>query len=137
MMTMTTYLADSSAWIDYLRRRDSRLHTFMRDNSAGHTEPVAMELLSGTLSDDSARDVERLLRRSPFMAFDSAADFPAATTLRQEALRRGLRVGGIDCMILAVAARCSTPLITTDRPQAELAASMGLRVEFLADLRSG
>lgn len=126
MMTMTTYLADSSAWIDYLRRRDSRLHSFIRDNSAGHTEPVAMELLSGTLSDDSARDVERLLRRSPFMAFDSAADFPAATTLRHEALRRGLRVGGIDCMILAVAARCGTTLITKDRPQASLGDVFGI-----------
>ena len=131
MMTMTTYLADSSAWIDFLRRRGSRLHSFIRDNSAGHTEPVAMELLSGTLSDDSARDVERLLRRSPFMGFDSAADFPAATTLRHEAQRRGLRVGGIDCMILAVAGRCGATLITRDRPQAALASALGMSAVLL------
>lgn len=60
------------------------------------------------------------------MAFDSAADFPAATTLRHEALRRGLRVGGIDCMILAVAARCGTTLITKDRPQASLGDVFGI-----------
>lgn len=99
MMTMTTYLADSSAWIDYLRRVDSPLRPHVRDNTAGHTEPVAMELLSGTTSETSAREVERLLRRSPFMAFDSAADFPAATDIRRRALRKGLRVGGIDCLV--------------------------------------
>ena len=90
-----------------------------------------MELLSGTLSDDSARDVERLLRRSPFMGFDSAADFPAATTLRHEAQRRGLRVGGIDCMILVVTGRCGATLITRDRPQAALASAFGMSAVLL------
>lgn len=128
---MTTYLADSSAWIDYLRRAESPLRPYVRDNTAGHTEPVAMELLSGTTSEASARDVERLLRRSPFMAFDSAADFPAATKIRRRALREGLRVGVIDCLILAVASRRGTTLITTDCPQAALASSLGISAVLL------
>ena len=131
MMTMTTYLADSSAWIDYLRRADSPLRPHVRDNTAGHTEPVAMELLSGTTSETSAREVERLLRRSPLLAFDSAADFPAATEIRRRALREGLRVGGIDCLVLAVASRCAATLITRDRPQAALASAFGISAVLL------
>lgn len=130
-MMMTTYLADSSAWIDYLRRADSPLRPHVRDNTAGHTEPVAMELLSGTTSEASSREVERLLRRSPFMAFDSAADFPAATEIRRRALREGLRVGGIDCLILAVAGRRGTTLITKDRSQAALASAFGISAVLL------
>lgn len=131
MMTMTTYLADSSAWIDYLRRADSPLRPHVRDNTAGHTEPVAMELLSGTTTDTASREVERLLRRSPFMAFDSAADFPAATEIRRRALREGFRVGGVDCMILAVAGRRGATLITKDRPQAALASACGISAVLL------
>ena len=37
-------------------------------------------------------------------------------------------------MILAVAGRYDVPLITKDRPQAELARSLGLRVELLAQV---
>ena len=131
MMTMTTYLADSSAWIDYLRHADSPLRPHVRENTAGHTEPVAMELLSGTTAESSFREVERLLRRSPFMAFDSAADFPAATEIRRRALRQGLRVGSIDCLILAVAGRLGTTLITRDRPQAALASVLGINAVLL------
>lgn len=128
---MTTYLADSSAWIDFIRRPESALRRYVKDNTAGHTEVVAMELLSGTATERDSVDVERLLLRSPLLAFDSTSDFPAAIELRRQALRRGLRVGALDCMILAVAARYDVPLITKDRPQAELARTLRLRVELL------
>ena len=129
---MTMYLADSSAWVDYLRHADSPLRPHVRNNTVGHTAPVAMELLSGTTSDDAVREVERLLQRSPHLPFDAAADFPAATELRRRALREGLRVGVVDCMILAVATRHGASLITKDRPQGVLARSLGLRVELLS-----
>ena len=123
---MTTYLADSSLWIDYLRRDDSPLHAFIRENTAGHTEPVAMELLAGTRRDQDTVDVERLLLRSPLVRFDSASDFAAATEFRRSALREGLGVGIVDCMILAVAARTQVPLLTLDRAQAALARVHGV-----------
>lgn len=90
-----------------------------------------MELLSGTTSQASSREVERLLQRSPFVAFDSAADFPAATEIRRRALRQGLDVGSIDCLILAVAGRRGTTLITKDRPQAALASVLGISAVLL------
>lgn len=131
---MITYLADSSAWIDYIRSPESALRRYVEDNTAGHTEVVAMELLSGTATERDSVDVERLLLRSPLLAFDSTSDFLAATDVRRAALRTGLRVGVVDCMILAVAGRNDVPLITRDRPQAVLAQSLGLRVELLAQV---
>lgn len=131
---MITYLADSSAWIDYIRSPESALRRYVEDNTAGHTEVVAMELLSGTATERDSVNVERLLLRSPLLAFDSTSDFLAATDVRRAALRTGLRVGVVDCMILAVAGRNDVPLITRDRPQAVLAQSLGLRVELLAQV---
>ncbi|MEY3733257.1 MAG: hypothetical protein RL347_616 [Actinomycetota bacterium] len=131
-MTMTiTYLADSSIWIDYLRRKISPLQPFIAANTAGHSEPVSMELLAGARTADASREVERLLLRSPLMQFDSASDFMAAADLRRSALHLRLRVGIVDCMILAVAARHGVPLLTLDRGQAALAQAHGVKARLL------
>ena len=134
MMTMTTtYLADTSIWIDFLRREGSTLRPFIAANTAGHSEPVSMELLAGSRTADARREVERLLLRSPLLQFDSASDFGAATELRRSALSQRLRVGLVDCMILAAAGRHGVPLLTLDRSQAELAARHGIPVTLPVD----
>lgn len=129
---MTTYLADSSAWIDYLRHSTSPLRDFIHGSDVAHTEPVAMELLSGTRDRTEFTRVARMLSGTALLQFDSVPDFPAATEFRRTALRERLRVGTVDCMILAVASRYGVTLITKDRPQAQIARSLGLRVELLA-----
>ena len=131
MTTTTTCLADSSIWIDYLRRETSSLGSFIADNTAGHSEPVAMEILAGARTADARLEVERLLLRSPLIQFDSASDFIAAAHLRRSALHQRLRVGVIDCMILAVAARHAVTLLTMDRGQADLAQSHGISARLL------
>ena len=134
MMTMTTtYLADTSIWIDFLRREGSTLRPFIAANTAGHSEPVSMELLAGSRTADARREVERLLLRSPLLQFDSASDFDAATELRRSALSQRLRVSLVDCMILAVAGRHGVPLLTLDRGQAALAQSHGIPVTLPVD----
>jgi len=134
MMTMTTtYLADTSIWIDFLRREGSTLRPFVAANTAGHSEPVSMELLAGSRTADARREVERLLLRSPLLQFDSASDFDAATELRRSALSQRLCVGLVDCMILAVAGRHGVPLLTLDRGQAALAQSHGIPVTLPVD----
>ena len=131
---MTTFLADSSAWIDYLRNVQAPLRRFIDADEVAHTEPIAMELLSGARNDAEGDRVARMLSGTSLLQFDSVSDFPAATALRRQALRSGLRVGALDCMILAVAGRHDVPLITKDRPQAELARTLGWRVELLAQV---
>ena len=126
-MTMTTYLADSSIWIDFLRRPSARLKDFILDEEVAHSEPVTMEVLSGARDGAEIERVQRMLLGTPLLQFDSASDFGAATELRRSALRQRLRVGIVDCMILAVAARHGVPLLTLDRGQAALAHSHGIR----------
>jgi len=128
---MTTFLADSSAWIEYLRNDQSPLREFVVEGEVAHTEPVAMELLSGARSGSEGDRVARMLSGTSLLQFDSASDFPAATELRRQALRSGLRVGALDCMILAVAGRYDVPLITKDRPQAALGSAVGVKTLVL------
>lgn len=132
-MTMTTYLADSSVWIDFLRRPGARLRDFIVNEEITHSEPVSMEVLSGARDRPEIERVQRMLLGTPLLQFDSASDFGAATDLRRSALRLQLRVGIIDCMILAVAARHGAPLLTLDRGQAALAEAHGVPARLLTD----
>ena len=130
---MTTYLADSSVWIDFLRRPGARLRDFLLNEEIAHSEPVSMEVLSGARDRPEIERVQRMLIGTTLLQFDSASDFGAATDLRRSALRLRLRVGVIDCMILAVAARYGVPLLTLDRGQAALAEAHGVQARLLAD----
>lgn len=131
-MTMTTYLADSSVWIDFLRRPAARLRDFILDEEIAHSEPVAMEVLSGARDRPEIERVHRMLLGTPLLQFDSASDFGAATELRRSALHQRVRVGIVDCMIIAIAARHGAPLLTFDRGQAALAQSHGISARVLA-----
>jgi predicted nucleic acid-binding protein len=132
-MTMTTYLADSSVWIDFLRRPGARLRDFIVNEEIAHSEPVSMEVLSGARDRPEIERVQRMLLGTPLLQFDSASDFGAATELRRSALHQRLRVGVIDCMILAVASRYGVPLLTLDRGQAALAHAHGISARVLED----
>jgi predicted nucleic acid-binding protein len=132
-MTMTTYLADSSVWIDFLRRPTACLHDFILDEEVAHSEPVTMEVLSGARDGAEIERVRRMLLGTPLLQFDNASDFGAATDLRRSALRQRLRVGIVDCMILAVAGRHGVPLLTLDRGQAALAHSHGISATLPVD----
>jgi predicted nucleic acid-binding protein len=109
------------------------LNGFIRDEEVAHSEPVMMEVLSGARERAEIERVQRMLLGTPLLQFDSASDFGAATELRRSALSQRLRVGLIDCMILAVAGRHGVPLLTLDRSQAELAARHGIDAQMLSD----
>jgi predicted nucleic acid-binding protein len=130
---MTTYLADSSVWIDFLRRPGARLRDFILNEEIAHSEPVSMEVLSGTRDRSEIERVQRMLLGTPLLQFDSASDFGAVTDLRRSALRRRLRVGVVDCMIIAVAARHDVPLLTLDQGQAALTEAHGVQARLLTD----
>lgn len=132
-MTMTTYLADSSVWIDFLRRPGARLRDFLLNEEIAHSEPVSMEVLSGARNRPEIERVKRMLVGTTLLQFDSASDFGAATELRRSALSLRLRVGVVDCMILAVAGRYGVPLLTLDRGQAALAEAHGVQARLLTD----
>lgn len=86
-MTMTTYLADSSVWIDFLRRPAARLRHFIVGEEIAHTEPVTMEVLSGTRDLPEIARVQCMLLGTTLLQFDSTSDFMSASDLRRSALR--------------------------------------------------
>jgi len=124
----TPILADTSAWVDYLRSPQAALLPLVEANTAATCEPVAMELLSGTRNEDEWISIRRLLGRAPLIPFDSLADFEGAARIRRVASSVGISLGSVDCMILAAAARTDSTLITLDTKQAAIGRHLALTV---------
>jgi len=108
------------------------LRNFILDEEIAHSEPVAMEVLSGARDRPEIERVQRMLLGTPLLQFDSASDFGAGSELRRSAVHQRLRVGVVDCMIIAVAGRHGVPLLTLDRGQAALAKAHGVQAALLS-----
>ena len=124
----TPILADTSAWVDYLRNTQTALLPLVEANTAAICEPIFMELLSGTRNEDEWTLIRRLLDRAPLIPFDSLADFEGAARIRRMATQIGISIGSVDCLILATAARSDSALMTLDRQQAAVGVHLGIRV---------
>ena len=110
-------LADSSAWIEFLRRTGSATNLSMRALLGGDlavTEPVMMEILAGARDERHLRELRALLGRAQLIPCTSADFFEAA------ALHRTCRQSGetvrrlVDCLIAAVAIRAGVPVLHND-----------------------
>jgi len=125
---MTT-LADTSVWIDGIRSRDSWLaSTLETSQNVAYTEPVLMEFLMGARSDSEWTSLRRFITGGELIPFDSACDFEAAAAISGYGRHRGLTVGKVDCLILAVAQRTDAAFATRDRRQAELGRLEGVEL---------
>lgn len=88
-----------------------------------------MEVLAGARTAQDEHHVRRLLVRSTWLPCDPVADFEAAARVHRTAHRAGISPGShVDCMVVAVAARTGTPLLTFDALQARIARLFDLRV---------
>ena len=124
----TPILADTSTWVDYLRNTQAALLPLVDANTAATCEPVSMELLSSTRSEDEWTSIRRLLDRAPLIPLDSLADFEGAARIRRIATQIGISIGSVDCMILAAAARTGSALLTLDTKQAAVGSQIGVLV---------
>jgi predicted nucleic acid-binding protein len=118
---MVTFLADTSAWIDYLRDVDTRatheLDAMLRSSGRelAMIEPIAMELLAGAEGDVGLASMTRLVDGLPSIPVDATHDFRAAA-----AIFRACRIAGrtvrntTDCLIAAVAIRTGVTLVHKD-----------------------
>jgi predicted nucleic acid-binding protein len=113
-------LADTSAWVEYLRATGSPAHLRLRELIAGQgelatTEVVVMELLAGAGAQEEVARLRRLLGRFELLPVEGLADYEAAADLS-----RRCRVGGetvrklTDCLIAAVALRHGATLLHRD-----------------------
>jgi predicted nucleic acid-binding protein len=127
-------LADSSAWIEYLRGTGSEINVRVRAHheAVGQlavTEVVAMELYAGVRNPREEQRVRRIVQGVPLLATNGLEDFEYAASLFRTCRRGGETVRKlVDCLIAAVAIRNDVPVLHSDSDFDILARHTPLRV---------
>ena len=113
-------LADTSAWVEFLRSRTSPASERMRAALARPgdllvTDAVLMEVLAGARSEREWRDLRRLLARGEFVAAKTPTDWIQAAALHRRVRLTGRTISSrLDCLIAAVAIRVGAPVLAAD-----------------------
>jgi predicted nucleic acid-binding protein len=127
-------LADTSAWVEYLRATGSPAHLRLRELIAGEgnlvtTEVVTMELLAGVPTAEEVTRLRRLLLRFQLLPVGGLADYEAAAALYRHCRARGETVRQLtDCLIAVVAMRHGATLLHRDHDFEVIARHTPLRV---------
>ena len=125
-------LADTSAWVEYLRATGSPVHLRTREALMGEgvatCDAVRMEVLAGARGERHLRDLSRLLGRA--VTLDTIpTDYDHAALIYQSCRRQGDTPRSlIDCLIAAISIRAGTELLHADRDFAVIARRSPLRV---------
>lgn len=112
-------LADTSAWVEYLRGTGSAAHTRMRgaltDAEVAVCDPVRMEVLAGARRAQHRQDLRRLLARAAALE-TLPSDYDAAASIYRTCRRHGETPRSlIDCLIAAIAVRAGATVLHADR----------------------
>jgi predicted nucleic acid-binding protein len=127
-------LADTSAWVEYLRASGGPVHLRLRELIADEgdlatTEVVMMELLAGAADAEAVTSLRRLLGRFELLPVEGLADYEAAAELYRRCRAGGETVRKLtDCLIAAVAMRHGAALLHRDHDFEVLARHTPLRV---------
>jgi predicted nucleic acid-binding protein len=127
-------VADSSAWVEYLRHTGSPTHLALRglldeDADLAVTEVVVMEVLAGARSAEHAEALRQELLRFPVLALRGLEDYEEAA-----ALARACRAGGetlsaqVDCLVAVPAIQAGAAVLHADRDFEVIARHTGLRL---------
>lgn len=129
-------LIDTSAWVEYFRATGSAAAVEVRRLLSTEAdqlvmcEPVAMEILSGAVDDDTHMKLEQLVNGLPSLKLDDAVDFRSAASIYRAARRRGQTIRSInDCLIAALSIRHGTSIIHRDADFDVIAAITSLEAE--------
>ena len=112
-------LADTSAWVEYLRRTESlvdrRLEALLERGELAVTDPVMLEVLAGALDEPHARKLRRMLGRCELVSTSGPTDYEQAALIYRTCRLGGNTVRALtDCLIAAVAIRCDLPILHAD-----------------------
>lgn len=112
-------LADTSAWVEYLRGTGSAAHTRMRtaltDAEVAVCDAVRMEVLAGARREPHLRDLRRLLARATMLE-TLPSDYDAAASIYRSCRHHGETPRSlIDCLIAAIAIRAGVTVLHADR----------------------
>ncbi|MCI0634069.1 MAG: PIN domain nuclease [Actinobacteria bacterium] len=128
-------LADTSAWIEYLRRTESPAHHRLRGivetrGELATTEVVVMELLAGARTDAEREALGRMLAPFPLLPVEGLGDWEAAADLYRASRRGGEPVRKLtDCLIAAVAIREGASVLHRDADFDVLSRHTSLQVD--------
>jgi predicted nucleic acid-binding protein len=125
-------LADTSAWVEFLRRTGSSTNIAVRDlldRDLAVTEAVVMEVLAGARDERHLGELQGLLGRAALIPCTSD-DYLEAAALFRLCRQRGETVRKlIDCLIAAVALRADIPLLHHDGDYDVLARHTPLQIQ--------
>jgi predicted nucleic acid-binding protein len=128
-------LADTSAWVEYLRGTESptdlRLDAIIRHGEElGTTDVVVMELLAGARDARDRERLRRLLYGVDFLPVGGLTAFEAAAELARVCRGAGEPVRGLtDCLVAVVAIRDGASVLHQDRDFETMARHSTLRLE--------
>lgn len=126
-------LADTSAWVEFLRGTGSATHLRLRDLVGGPslatTDVVVMEVLAGALDEGHLRGLRRLLGACELLPTEGPEDYERAAALYRTCRHGGETVRALtDCLIAAVAVRSGASLLHADADFNALARHSALEV---------
>jgi hypothetical protein len=114
-------LADSSAWIEYLRGTESETHLQLRElvtdgARVATTDLVLLEVLAGATTQDRHDRWQDLLYACEYLRSTTPSDFEAGAAIFRACRRGGETIRALsDCVIAAVAMRCRATILAKDR----------------------
>lgn len=127
-------LADTSAWIEFLRGTgsgaDRRFDGLLAgDPPLASTDVVLMEVLAGARDGDHRDRLMGLLGRAEMLPVVGPADYVTAADVYRACRRRGETIRKLtDCLIAVVAMRHDAEVLTLDQDFAAIARHAPLRL---------
>lgn len=126
-------LADTSAWIEYLRGSEHPVDLALRPLAGRYdlvvTEPVVMELLAGIRTERDMTRVTDVLSEYPIVPAGGLDTYVKAAEIYRICRRGGDTIRNtIDCLVAAVAIRVDAPILHNDRDFDAIARHTDLRV---------
>lgn len=128
--TITTTLVDTSYWVDFFRGNAQGLplvERLDRGEPLSCSEPIQMEMLAGAKSAAQYNIIHNATISLHWSGVDPASDFEAAARIYSLARKHGVTAGGLlDCLIIAIAVRTNSQLMTRDNTQKDIAQLLGV-----------
>lgn len=127
-------LADTSAWIEFLRgtgsRADRALAAILATGGrAAVSGVIIQEVLAGCRGDGHATEVESLLRSCVAVEPVCPETYAHGATLYRRCRAQGKSVRGtVDCLIAALALEHDLPVLAQDRDMRTLASVAGVKL---------
>ena len=113
-------LADTSAWLEFLRATGSeanlRIRALIEGDKLATTDVVLMEVLAGARDDGHRDRLRALLARCQFVPIAGPRDYEDAADIYRACRQAGHTVPALtDCLVASVAMRAGLSVLHTDR----------------------